>query len=343
MMNKTISLAIQGGGSYGAYGWGVLDRLLAEPGLNIDALSGASAGAVNAVVIADGYARGGGPEGARRALDKFWRAIGTTASMSPLQRTPLDRMAPHFTMAFSPMYHLLEMAGAMAGPTREGPLTLNPLRHFLAATIDFERVRDCHELQLFIAATNVRTGTGKLFRREEMDVQRLLASACLPTVFAAVEVDGEMYWDGSYVANPPLAPLMTHGEGTDVVIIQNNPIARKEMPHTMADIANRANEIAFNISFVREVSALQFLGGATEEMRGAGSTPATKYLHLISGNEHLVDTGISAKFSAEMPFLQKLHDLGVAAAELWLKEQGASIGVKSTLDPMPVFFADLQG
>ena len=337
----TISLAIQGGGSYGAYGWGVLDRLLQEPGLDIDALSGSSAGAINAVVVADGYARGGGREGARRALDKFWRAIGATASMSPLQRTPLDRMAPHFTMAFSPAYHLLELAGAMAGPTREGPLTLNPLRHFLAATIDFERVRACDELELFVAATNVRTGTGKLFRRHEMDVQRLLASACLPTVFAAVEVDGEMYWDGSYVANPPLAPLMSHGDGSDVVIIQNNPIARSDIPRTVADIANRANEIAFNISFVREVGALQYLGGATDEARGAGATLRAKFLHLISGNEHLADHGISAKFSAELPFLQTLHDLGVASADAWLRQQGAHIGVKSTLDPMPVFYADL--
>lgn len=341
-MTKTISLAIQGGGSYGAYGWGVLDRLLQEPDLDIDALSGSSAGAINAVVVADGYARGGGREGARRALDKFWRSLGAVASMSPLQRTPLDRMAPSFTMEFSPMYHLLEMAGAMAGPMREGPLTLNPLRHFLAAAIDFERVRACEELQLFIAATNVRTGTGKLFRRDEMDVQRLVASACLPTVFAAVEVDGEMYWDGSYVANPPLTPLMQHGAGTDVVIIQNSPIARTDMPRNMADIANRANEIAFNISFVREVSALQYLAGATNEMRGAGATPATKFLHLISGNEHLAQHGISAKFSAEMPFLQTLHDLGVASAERWLKEQGAYLGVKSTLDPMPVYFADLM-
>jgi len=295
--HKTISLAIQGGGSYGAYGWGVLDRLLQEPGLQIDALSGSSAGAINAVVVADGYAHGGGREGARRALD-------------------------------------------LAGPTLEGPLTLNPLRHFLAATIDFERVRACEELQLFIAATNVRTGTGKLFRRDEMDVQRLLASACLPTVFAAVEVDGEMYWDGSYVANPPLAPLMAHGDGTDVVIIQNNPIARPDMPRTVADIANRANEIAFNISFVREVSAVQFLGSATDEMRGAGATPAAKFLHLISGNEHLAAHGISAKFSAEMPFLQHLHDLGVASADTWLKENGAHLGVRSTLDPIPVFYAD---
>jgi len=341
---KTISLAIQGGGTYGAFGWGVLDRLLQEDDLVIDALSGSSAGAINAVVVADGYAHGGGRQGARRALDRFWRALGTTATLSPLQRTPLDRMAPTFTMEFSPAYHLLELAGALAGPVREGPVTLNPLRNFLTAMINFERVRACEELELFIAATNVRTGNGKLFRRQEMDVQRLVASACLPTVFAAVEVEGEMYWDGSYVANPPLAPLMEHSKASDVIIVQNNPIARSDMPRNMADIANRANEIAFNISFIREVSALQYLNGVPEENRGAGMTPATMHLHLISGNEQLAEHGISAKFNAEMPFLQKLHDHGVAAADRWLRENGQHIGHKSTLDVMPVFFPDkMQG
>lgn len=336
----TISIALQGGGTYGAFGWGVLDRLLQQDDFVLDSLSGSSAGAINAVVVADGYARGGGREGARRALDKFWRTLGTTATLSPLQRTPLDRMAPTFTMAFSPMYHLLELAGALAGPVLEGPVTLNPLRNFLSATINFERVRDCEELQLFIAATNVRTGNGKLFRREEMDVQRLVAAACLPTVFAAVEVDGEMYWDGSYVANPPLAPLMEHSPARDLIIVQNNPIARSDMPRTMADIANRANEIAFNISFIREVSSLQYLNGVPEESRGAGMMPNTMRLHLISGNEHLADHGISAKFNAEMPFLQMLHDQGFEAADRWLKEQGAHVGVKSTLDIQPVFFSD---
>lgn len=339
---KTISLAIQGGGTYGAFGWGVLDRLLQEESLVIDALSGSSAGAINAVVVADGYARGGGRAGARKALDRFWRTLGTTSTLSPLQRTPLDRMAPTFTMEFSPVYHLLETAGAMMGPVREGPVTLNPLRHFLSAMIDFERVRACQELQLFIAATNVRTGTGKLFLREEMDAQRLVASACLPTVFAAVEVDGEMYWDGSYVANPPLAPLMKHSKARDLVIIQNNPIARTDMPRNIADISNRANEIAFNISFVREVSALHYLNGVPDENRGAGMMPNTMHLHLISGNHYLSDHGMSAKFNAEMPFLQMLHDQGLETADRWLKEQGANLGVKSTLDLMPVFFAEQE-
>ncbi|WP_020653423.1 patatin-like phospholipase family protein [Massilia niastensis] len=337
---RNISLGLQGGGTYGAFGWGVLDRLLQEEWLVIEAVSGVSAGAINAVVLADGYARGGGRAGARKALDRFWRTLGQAAILSPLQRTPLDRLAGGFTMEHSPAYQLLEMAGALAGPVFDIPVSLNPLRNLLAATIDFARVRDCEELELFVMATNVRTGTGKVFRRAELDVQKVLASACLPTVFAAVEVDGETYWDGSFVANPPLAPLIDGASARDLLIVQNSPIARAEVPRNMADISNRANEIAFNISFVREIGALQHLHGVPDEERSATATRDPVRLHLISGNHVIADTRISAKFNAELGFLQKLHDLGVETAENWLREHGDQIGVRSTLDPMPVYFPD---
>ncbi|MEH6434471.1 patatin-like phospholipase family protein [Massilia sp. DD77] len=340
---KTISLGLQGGGTYGAFGWGVLDRLLREEWLDIDAISGTSAGAINAVVLADGYAHGGGREGARRALDRFWRTLGQTAMLSPLQRTPLDHLAGGFTMEHSPAYQMLEMAGALAGPVLDIPVTLNPLRHFLQAMVNFSRVRECEELDLFIMATNVRTGTGRIFERRELDVQKVLASACLPTVFAAVEVEGETYWDGSYVANPPLAPLVGRGGARDLVIVQNNPIARQDLPRSMADISNRANEIAFNISFVREISALQHLHGVPDEVRGAGAATDPVRLHLITGNDRLSEYKISAKFNAEPGFLQLLHDLGVATAETWLREHAQHLGVRSTLDPAPVYFADRPG
>ena len=232
------------------------------------------------------------------------------------------------------------MAGALAGPVFETPVTLNPLRNFLSATVNFARVRECEELELFITATNVRTGTGKLWERKELDVQKVLASACLPTVFAAVEVDGETYWDGSYVANPPLAPLIERGAARDLVIVQNNPIARQELPRNMADISNRANEIAFNISFVREISALQHLHGVPDELRGARAALDPVRLHLITGNDRLSEYKISAKFNAEPGFLQLLHDLGVSTAETWLREHAQHLGVRSTLDPMPVYFPD---
>lgn len=334
---KRISLGLQGGGTYGAFTWGVLDRLLQEERLDITSLSGASAGAINAAVVADGWARGGGREGARRALARFWHALGGTALFSPLQRTPLDHFAGGFTMSHSPAYQLMEMAGALMGPVRESPLTVNPLRNFLTATIDFERVRACEELAVFVSATNVRSGRGKVFARSEMDVQRLMASACLPTVFASVEVEGEAYWDGSFAANPPLAPLVEAGGADDLLVVQINPIARSELPRSMADISNRANEVAFNTSFVREVNAMLHTHAVPSEEGGAAITYAPVRLHLVTANDALADFSISSKFNAEPGFLQMLHARGVAAADAWLERHLDDVGVRATLDPAAVF------
>lgn len=335
-----VSLGLQGGGTYGAFTWGVLDRLLDEPRFVIDSLSGSSSGAVNAVVLADGYAHGGGRRGAQASLSRFWNTLGTLAASSPLQPTPLDRVAGRWTMEYSPIYALLEMAGALMGPVYEIPMTLNPLRNLLTSMVNFERVRTCHELQLFIAATNVRTGTGRIFTREEMTAQKVIASACLPTVFAAVEVDGESYWDGSYVANPPLAPLLER-PARDLIVVQNNPVSRTEMPRTMADISNRSNEIAFNISFMREISALQHVGGVPDEERGSHMHFGNPRLHLISGVETIGTYAFSSKFNAEARFLTRLHDLGVKAADEWLRLHGAAVGKHSTLERTPVFYSDL--
>lgn len=337
---KPVSLALQGAGVYGAFTWGVLDRLLDEQGFVIDSLSGSSSGAVNAVVLADGWSQGGGRRGAQQALRRFWTALGGIAAFSPLQPSPLDRISGRWTMENSLTYLLLEMAGALMGPVAEQPLTVNPLRNIFATLIDFERVRACDDLELFIAATNVRTGAGKLFTRAEMDPQRLLASACLPTVFAGAMVDGEMYWDGSYVANPPLAPLLEQAP-RDLIVIQNNPVSRTELPRSMADISNRANEIAFNISFVREISALQHLGGLPDEERGASAHARRMRLHLISGAATLGEFALSSKFNAQPGFLNSLHAMGVKAAEQWLRDHAGDVGVRSTLDPSPVFFSDL--
>ncbi|WP_229425008.1 patatin-like phospholipase family protein [Massilia sp. Se16.2.3] len=339
MTPKPVSLGLQGGGTYGAFTWGVLDRLLDEEAFRFDSLSGSSSGAVNAVVLADGYAEGGDRRGAQAALRRFWTTLGTLASVSPMQRTPLDRLAGNWTMEHSPAYQMLEMLGALAGPVMETALSLNPLRNLLSSLVNFERVRHCEELELFVAATNVRTGTGRIFRRAELDVQKVLASACLPTVFAAVEVEGESYWDGSYVANPPLAPLVERPP-RDLIVVQNNPVARARMPRSMADISNRSNEIAFNISFVREISTLQYVNGLPDESRGAQMAFAPMRLHLISGTDTLGSYDISSKFNPELAFLNHLHDCGVAAAESWLREHGSSVGVRSTMDTTPVFFAD---
>lgn len=337
---KTVSLALQGGGTYGAFTWGVLDRLLDEEHLAIDSLTGSSAGAINAVVTADGFAHGGGRRGAQAALRKFWTTLGQASLMSPLQRSPVDRMMGRWVMDFTPAYHLLEMMGALMGPVPNSPLTLNPLRHFLSTMVDFDRVRACEEFELFVAATNVRTGTGKIFTRTELDVQKIVASACLPTVFAGVQIDGELYWDGSYVANPPLFPLLER-PARDIIVVQNNPIARADLPRSLADISNRSNEIAFNISFVREISSLYYSQQLPEEERSAGIKHNPTRLHLISGLDKLVNSGMSSKFNSEPGFLEKLHGHGVAAAEAWLRDHGSSLGHRTTLDPTMVFAADL--
>lgn len=335
---KFISLGLQGGGTYGAFTWGVLDRLLDED-VAIDAIGGSSSGAVNAVVLADGYALGGGRRGAQAALRRFWSGLGNLALLTPLRPTPLDVMTGRWTLESNPLYHMMEAAGAVLGPVYQTPVTHNPLRNLFSSLIDFERVRACEEIELFVAATNVRTGTGKLFRRAEMDEQRLLASACLPTVFAAVEVDGESYWDGSFVANPPLAPLQER-DARDVIVVQNNPIARATMPRSMTDISNRANEVAFNISFVREISTLTHVSGVPDEQRGDTMAQSQLRLHLISGTDTLGNYDISSKMIGDMGFLQLLHDQGVAAADTWLREHWENVGVRSTLDPSPVFFAE---
>lgn len=338
--SKPVSLGLQGGGTYGAFTWGVLDRLLDEPNLAIDSVSGSSSGAVNAVVMADGWAHGGGRRGAQQSLSRFWTTLGTLAAASPLQPTAIDYLAGRWTMEYSATYALMQMAGAMMGPVFELPVTLNPLRNLLTTMVNFERVRSCHELQLFIAATNVRTGTGRIFTRDELTPQKVIASACLPTVFAAVEVDGESYWDGSYVANPPLAPLLERPP-RDLIVVQNNPVSRTEMPRTMADISNRSNEIAFNISFMREISTLQHAHGVPDETRGAGMQFRDVRLHLISGAETLGEYSFSSKFNAQLSFLTHLHGLGVKAADSWLRTHGASVGKHSTLEQAPVFFSDL--
>jgi NTE family protein len=335
-----VSLGLQGGGTYGAFTWGVLDRLLDEKRFVFDSLSGSSSGAVNAVVLADGYAHGGGRRGAQAALSRFWNTLGTLATVSPLQPGPLDFFAGRWSMGSSPAYLLLEMVGSLQGPVKQHWATINPLRNLLSTLVDFERVRGCDELELFIAATNVRTGTGRIFKRAELDAQRVVASACLPTVFAGVEVDGETYWDGSYVANPPLAPLLDRPP-RDLLVVQNNPISRTSLPRSQADISNRSNEIAFNISFMREIAMLRQVHGIPEEQRGDEVTFGGVRLHLISGIEDIGTYSQSSKFNAQLPFLLHLHELGVKAADDWLRTDGHGVGSHSTLQSAPIFYSDL--
>jgi NTE family protein len=339
---KKISLGLQGGGSYGAFGWGVLDRLLADDRFDLDGIAAASAGAVNAAALADGYARGGGKEGARKSLARFWTTLGQSALLSPMRPSPFDYLTGRASIETSPGFLLMQLLTAALSPIQLNPLNIHPLSTLLSTLIDFERVRDCHELKLFVSGTNVRTGQGHVFRRDELTVRHIMASACLPQVFAPVEIDGEHYWDGSIVGNPPLAPLVDRAQARDILIVQNNPIARRDLPVSMADVHSRTNEIAFNISFVREITALRNMASVVDEETGAHMAYGQMRLHLISGAEMLRDLSISSKFNMEWPFIQQLHDRGVAAAERWLDEHADSVGLQSTLDPAHIYAAHVE-
>ncbi|GAB3537901.1 patatin-like phospholipase family protein [Noviherbaspirillum agri] len=335
-----IDIALQGGGAHGAFTWGVLDRILEDPRLRIDGISGTSAGAMNAVVLADGFSCGGGPAGAQRALHDFWKAVSDSTRFSPLQRTLLDRLMGRWSMDNSPGYQLFQVAGNLISPYEFNPLNINPLRVLLARLVDFDRVRACSELSVFISATNVRTGKARIFRRHELDIDKVMASACLPQLFQAVEIDGEAYWDGGYMGNPALFPLIDETATHDLIIIQINPIVREELPRTAAEIINRLNEITFNASLMREISSILLLKKLIDEENLDRVCYTDMRLHHISGDEELLRLSVSSKFNAEWAFLKHLHDIGYRAADNWLEKNFRYLGRKSTLDISSIYFSE---
>lgn len=338
---KKIDIALQGGGAHGAFTWGVLDRILVDDRLEIDGISGTSAGAMNAVVIADGLSRGGGKEGARKALHEFWKAVSDTSRFSPLQRTPMDKFTGNWTLDASPAYLLFEMATRMVSPYQFNPLDINPLRDLVASCIDFDRVRSCRDLKVFISATNVRTGKARIFRREELSVDTVMASACLPQVFRAVEIDGEAYWDGGYMGNPALFPLVDETDANDLIIIQINPIVREQLPRTSVEIMNRLNEITFNASLIKEISSILLFKQLVDEENLDRVRYTDMRLHRISAENEVQKLGVSSKFNAEWAFLQHLHKVGYATAERWLEQNFEHLGEKSTLDDASIYVAEI--
>jgi NTE family protein len=236
-----VDLALQGGGAHGAFTWGVLDRLLEEPWLQIDGISGTSAGAMNGAVLADGHAAGGA-EGARAALEGFWRNVSRAALLSPLRRTPLDVLLGRWTLDYSPVFVAMDLASRLFSPYDLNPRGSNPLREILGETVDFERLAQA-PIKVFVTVTNVRTGRGHVFRNSAITPDVLLASACLPTLFQAVEIEGEAYWDGGYSGNPTITPLVRECKSHDTILVQINPVERPGTPRTARDILNWLNEV----------------------------------------------------------------------------------------------------
>ncbi|HWS05442.1 MAG TPA: patatin-like phospholipase family protein [Burkholderiaceae bacterium] len=324
-----IDLALQGGGAHGAFTWGVLDRLLEEDWLTIDGISGTSAGAMNAAVMASGHAAGG-PDGARSALEQFWRAVSESAKYSPIRRGPLAMLTGKWTLENSPVFLAGEMMSRVFSPYDLNPLGDNPLKKILAETVDFEAL--VHSpIKLFITATNVRTGAGRVFRNAEITPDVLLASGCLPTLFQAVEIDGESYWDGGYIGNPTITPLVRECESHDTILVQINPIERPGVPRSARDIHNRLNEISFNAPLLKELRMIALLHKVADPGRGEGALWAGMRIHRIA-TERVTELDSTSKMITEWRFLCGLRDEGRRTAQGFLDAHGTDLGKRSTLD-----------
>jgi NTE family protein len=324
-----VDLALQGGGSHGAFTWGVLDRLLEEPWLRIAAISGTSAGAMNAAVLADGWVDGGA-EGARLALDRYWQRVSRTAAFSPLQRSPFDRLMGRWSLDTSPAYVAMDLISRLYSPYDLNPSGFNPLRRILAESIDFERLSRS-PIQLFVTATSVRTGRGRIFRNGEITPDVLLASACLPTMFAAIEIDGEAYWDGGYAGNPTITPLVRESDPHDTILVQINPTERAEMPRTATEILNRLNEISFNSPLAKELRMIALLRQVADPGTGEGARWAQMRTHRIR-SDLLAQFGASSKLNGEWDFVSMLRTEGRRAATEFLDTSAEDLGRRSTAD-----------
>jgi len=329
---KQILLGLQGGGAHGAFTWGVLDQLIEDGRLGFEAISGTSAGAMNAVVMADGWIEGG-PEGARKGLETFWRAISTDGKLSLAQRTIVDSFfsaSPLSSLGIGEFW--MGFFKQSASPYDFNPLNINPLKDFLEKEISFENVRRCSDFRLFIAATNVETGKARVFEGRELTADHVMASACLPTVFQAVEIDGVPYWDGGYMGNPALYPLFYGTGSDDILLVQINPLERKGVPKTARDIRNRLNEISFNATLLREMRAIEFVTRLID--KGLLSTKEYKKIrmHRIVLGESLSELDASSKLTAKWDFFLMLKKAGRAAARRWLSDHYDDLGQRSTID-----------
>jgi NTE family protein len=330
---NVLNLALQGGGSHGALTWGVLDALLEDEGLVLEGISGTSAGAMNAVVLAHGFAQAAaqektaagarqlGRELARKALADLWEGVGAMGSLIwgvPLVNGPLMGMINQFW-----------------SPYQTNPLNFNPLRKLLERVVDFEQLaHPAHPSvvpKLFICATNVRTGRGQIFSGEKVTADAIMASACLPQLFKAVEIDGEHYWDGGFSGNPALYPLIYGTRSPDILLVQINPKESVELPSTAGDIMDRMNEVTFNASLLAELRAIEFVLRLLEQKRLDPERYKRVLMHRIDGGAVLQEYGASSKMRADTKMVRELFDLGREQGQRWLHEHRGDIGVRQTL------------
>lgn len=328
MKSRKVSLALQGGGAHGAFTWGVLDFLLECEDIDIAAITATSAGAMNAVALAAGYAENG-RDGARATLMAFWKEIS--------ERGAPMAAASSFAPAFGPFtpFAMFQALTNVASPYDLNPFDFNPLQRTLRSVIDFEHLRAETDIDLFIAATNVETGKVRIFKTPEITEDVILASACLPQVFKAVEVDGMSYWDGGFVGNPALFPLFYADVPRDLLIVHINPVYRKGVPKSAAAILDRLNEITFNASLLSELRSIAFVQKLLDENWLADrirSKYRQLYIHAIRADKKLSDLSVETKYDTSWRFLTSLKETGREAAESWFGTHGDKIGKSSSVD-----------
>ena len=334
--HKGVNIALQGGGAHGAFTWGVLDKLFEDDRIWIEAISGTSAGGMNAAVAAHGMHENGA-DGARQRLAEFWREVSIAAWRSPVQRSLWARATGNWSLDGSPGYQTLSLMQRLISPYDFNPLAINPLRNLVKRMVDFDKVRRCKGMGIFLSATNVETGRIRVFKREEMSLDVAMASACLPHLFQAVEIDGVPYWDGGYMGNPPLFPFFHGSPSSDIIIVQINPVVREGTPKSAADIQNRLNEITFNSSLLHELRSIDFV----RRLLDAGQLDDKNYrrmrMHIIQSRKRMRALDASSKLNAEWDFLMHLFEIGRDTATRWLDEHFDDLGERSSVDVREMF------
>jgi NTE family protein len=332
---KRINLALQGGGAHGAFTWGVLEQILSDERLAIEGISGTSAGAMNAVMLADGLGRGGREEAQKRLAD-FWRAASSNGNLPALQRAVMERVLSFTPLEGTPVQTWVNAMSHYFSPYDVNPLNINPLKDLIESYVDFEKLRANPDLQLFISATNVQTGRVRIFSREKITADAVMASACLPQLFRAVDIDGVPYWDGGYLGNPVIFPFFGTTTTEDVLVVQINPLVRQATPMSSSEIMNRINEITFNSSLIAEYRAIDFVARLIDQGKLPRGTGKGQYrrinVHRIVLDRFGTHFDTYSKMSTDYDFFDMLRVSGKRAARRFLDEHFDDIGVKSTVD-----------
>jgi NTE family protein len=328
---RPLDLALQGGGSHGAFTWGVLDRLLEDEHIVFKGISGTSAGALNAAVMATGFHEGK-REGARAALTEFWRDVSRSGSIfSPFSASQTNAINDSLQLDKLPGYQWVSSFFRSFSPYEFNPLNLNPLRDVLRRHVKEDALHR-NGLDLFITATSVTSGQARVFSGKEITIDALLASACLPFIFQAVTIDGEPYWDGGYTGNPAIYPLIYNTEALDILLVRINPLVREGTPTRSEEIIDRVSEITFNASLMAEMRAIAFVSRLMRE----GKLDPGKYkdlrLHMVADDADIAPLGANSKFNTDRAFLESLFEMGRTSADKWLARHKADIGVRATVD-----------